>query len=313
MKFTVVVPLYNKEKYITRTIYSVLNQIHKDFELIVVDDGSTDSGSVEVSKINDPRIKLIRQSNSGVSSARNRGINEAKYDYIGFLDADDAWKPNFLETINKLIEKYSRAGAYATSYEIRRDDSDVVLPMSVLNIKKGWEGIIDDYFKLSLKSPLISASSVVIPKRAFDHLGAFSVELTRGEDLDMWCRIALNYDIAFSNKVCSTYFMDSENRACSKKVNLSYTFANYAEDILLKQKGFGNTSIYFEEYMIKEIFIKSRLYIADNKRKEARELLFKYKYTRYNKKALAKTYMLSWIIKPILNMAFNIKGEIRIK
>src|SRR5690606_6651797 len=124
----------------------------------------------------------------------------------------DAWKPDFLETIYFLIKKYPEAGAFATAYEIINNVSKKSIPKSILNVPEGWEGIIDDYFRLALKSPLISASSVVIPKKIFNKVGLFREELKRGEDLEMWCRIALDYDIAFSNKVCATYFQNADNR-----------------------------------------------------------------------------------------------------
>lgn len=88
---SVVIPLYNKDKQIAKTLYSVLKQTYPNFEVIVVNDGSTDNSLSEVSKISDSRIRLICQENKGVSAARNRGIQEAKSDYIAFLDADDEW------------------------------------------------------------------------------------------------------------------------------------------------------------------------------------------------------------------------------
>lgn len=310
MEFSIVIPLYNKEKHIARAINSVLNQTHKNFELIVVDDGSTDSGVNEVKKIKDSRIRLINQSNLGVSAARNKGISVASCDFIGFLDADDAWKPDFLETVSFLIKKYPEAGAYATAYEIIRKNSRKVIPRSVLSIPKGWEGIIDDYFRFSLKSPLITASSVVIPKKVFDKVGLFREELKRGEDLEMWCRIALDYDIAFSSKVCTTYYHNTDNRACNRKAVLSESFSNYAEDILIKGRNARNYSVYFEEYAIENIISKSRYYIVENKRKEARKLLFKYSHTKYNKKALIKTYILSFIPVSVINMLRDLRYRI---
>lgn len=83
---------------------------------------------------------------------------------------------------------------------------------------------------------MISASSVVIPKRVFSELGGFPLDIKRGEDLNMWCRIALNYDIAYFNEVCATYFYDADNRACKRKLILSECNANYAEDKLIKVK-----------------------------------------------------------------------------
>jgi len=94
--------LYNMEKSIGRTLKSILMQTLQDFEVIVVDDGSTDDGAREVSKFDDPRICLIRQENQGVSAARSRGIREARSDLVAFLDADDEWLPTFLETILRL-------------------------------------------------------------------------------------------------------------------------------------------------------------------------------------------------------------------
>ena len=289
----------------------MLNQSYRKFEIIVVDDGSTDSGVIEVKKINDSRIRLVQQINLGVSSARNKGISLAKYNFVGFLDADDAWKPDFLETIYFLIKKYPEAGAFATAYEIINNVSKKSIPKSILNVPEGWEGIIDDYFRLALKSPLISASSVVIPKKIFNKVGLFREELKRGEDLEMWCRIALDYDIAFSNKVCASYFQNADNRACNRKAVLSESFSNYAEDILKIGRNAKNYSFYFEEYAIENIISKARYYINENKRRDARKLLYKYRYTKYNKKALMKTYMLSWLPKSIITMLINIRNKKR--
>ena len=293
--FTVVIPLFNKERHIERAVRSVINQTFQDFEIIVVDDGSTDNSVEEVLKIKDNRIKLIKQKNGGVSSARNKGIDESRFEYIAFLDADDAWKPNFLESINGVIEQYPKAGAYCTSYDIKRENEGLIASPNFVNFKEDWDGVIDDYFKYALIAPLISASSVVIPKSVFICLGGFPVMIKRGEDLDMWIRIALNYDIIYLNRICATYYQNADNRACNKKVEVKYTIASFAENLLTKGRELGNTSRYFEEYMIKIIISKARYLIEENNRKEARKLLYKYRYTKLNKKALIKTIILSYI------------------
>ena len=102
---SVVIPLYNKAPYIDRALRSVLAQTFQDFEVIIVDDGSTDGGAKIVKSTTDKRIKLIQQKNSGVSAARNRGIQESKSKLIAFLDADDEWKSRFLEVILRLRKK----------------------------------------------------------------------------------------------------------------------------------------------------------------------------------------------------------------
>lgn len=93
---SVVIPLYNKEKQIKRTLQSVLTQTFQDFEIVIVNDGSTDNSVIEVEKLKDPRIRLVHQKNAGVSAARNKGIEEAKYELIAFLDADDEWQSEYL-------------------------------------------------------------------------------------------------------------------------------------------------------------------------------------------------------------------------
>lgn len=115
--FSVVIPLYNKQNYIKETIKSVLNQTFQDFEIVIVNDGSKDDSVKVVESIQDDRIKLVHQENSGVSVARNMGIKEANAKYIAFLDADDLWLPEFLQTIYELIQNFPDAGLYATAYK----------------------------------------------------------------------------------------------------------------------------------------------------------------------------------------------------
>jgi glycosyltransferase involved in cell wall biosynthesis len=101
--FSVVIPLYNKEKIITRTIESVIHQTKQNFEIIVIDDGSTDGSARRVRELQCDRIHLIQQPNGGIGPARNRGVQESRYEYIVFLDADDAFLPDHLEEIQKIM------------------------------------------------------------------------------------------------------------------------------------------------------------------------------------------------------------------
>jgi len=211
---SIVIPLYNKERHIAWAIQSVLGQTYGDFELIVVDDGSKDEGAKVVESFTDPRVRLIHQENAGASAARNRGITEARAELIAFLDADDEWMPEHLETILRLVKNYPECGAYATAYEVvitqhrRRTPEFKDIP------KSPWEGIIPNYFRSALGPLPVWTSAVAVWRRTFNQVGFFPVGVRRGEDLDMWCRIALKYRIAFSNYVTAVYFQDAMNRVC---------------------------------------------------------------------------------------------------
>src|SRR5690606_39502546 len=157
---SVVIPLYNKELRIANTIYSALSQTFKDFEIVVVDDGSKDNSVNEVKKIYDARIRIISQKNKGVSAARNKGVKEAKYKWIAFLDGDDLWKENHLVEILKMMDKYPDRNVYVTSFEYSDGRYMYKLPRNVEIFK------IDNYFKESLKEYLICTDVIVINKRS---------------------------------------------------------------------------------------------------------------------------------------------------
>lgn len=208
---SIVVPLYNKGHYIANTLNSILAQSFKNFEVIVINDGSTDEGPDIVKKylLNDSRIRLISQYNSGVSAARNRGIAEAKSDIIAFLDADDVWKPCFLETIITLISSFPQAGAYSTSFAIVYPSGKVTIPDFSGIPEAPWEGIIPNYFRAALSVAICNSSNTAVPKSIFSKVGLFPEGSPIGEDLDLWARIALEFPIAFSTKVCSKYHLNA--------------------------------------------------------------------------------------------------------
>lgn len=245
IKYSVVIPLFNKEKHIKRAIKSVLNQTIKNFELLIVDDGSTDNSLKEAKKIIDSRVRIIKQENMGVSAARNKGINEARNNFIGFLDADDEWKPNFLTTIEELIKNFPKAGAYATSYYIKIKDGIVKKPPCEQFFSKKWQGILDDYFKYAINGPIITASSVVVPKEVFVKVGYFPLGIKKGEDLEMWRRIAIIFDIVYSNRSCAVYHLDATNRACEKEHKLVDSIASFPEEMFLELEKRTQLSSYY--------------------------------------------------------------------
>ena len=216
IKFSIVVPLYNKGDEIARTLNSILAQTYTDYEVVVVDDGSTDNGPDIVRKFTDERIRLISQENGGVSVARNRGRSEAAYEYVSFLDADDEWKPHYLETVRNLILQYPEAGAFATAYEIVDTDKVVSIPRFNSIPKAPWDGYIPSYFKSALGVPPVWTSAVTIPKYVFDAVGGFPEGVVLGQDKEVWERVAMKYKIAFTNTIGATYYLDASNRSCNR-------------------------------------------------------------------------------------------------
>jgi glycosyltransferase involved in cell wall biosynthesis len=209
---SVVIPLYNKEKSIYRTIRSVQNQTEQRFEIIVVNDGSTDNSVSVVQGLLDSG-RIINQKNAGSSAARNRGVLEAQTDLIAFLDADDEWKPGFLSHILRLRNNFPDCGAYATFYEnIQTNGRVSYLPLHEIP-PEPWIGILPDFFQILQRYPF-NSSSVAVPKKVFNDLGGFPVGVNRGEDSIMWIRLGANYPIAYSPSRQSIYHQDAENRVC---------------------------------------------------------------------------------------------------
>jgi len=207
---SVVVPLYNKEKNITDAINSILNQSYQNFEIIVVNDGSTDNSPAFLNRIKDNRITVINQENKGVSCARNNGIKKAKFEYIGLLDADDLWDPSFLNEIFNLISEFPEASLYGSGYSFQNNGSDIFSPE--LGLPANFKGIFD-YFVKAKDNTLFTSSSVVFKKQEFTEIGEFDTKLVRGEDIDLWIRFALYKKVAFNNKPLAIYKTSAENRA----------------------------------------------------------------------------------------------------
>jgi len=196
---SIVMPLYNKEAEVMRSVNSVLKQAVPDWELIIVNDGSTDKGPDIVRAVKDKRIRIIEQSNQGVSAARNKGIAEARAGLIAFLDADDEWAPDFLETILRLKDKFPDCAVCATSYYITHGN-DRKRNAILRGIKSSETDFrMTNYFEVAIQSdPPISSSSVAVSRKAILSVDGFPVGIRDGEDLLTWARLAIKYNIAYS-------------------------------------------------------------------------------------------------------------------
>ena len=244
--FSVIIPLYNKAPYVEKAIRSVAAQTFREFELIVIDDGSTDIAAPQppkggagltysdIEQLIDGKGILIKQKNSGVSTARNNGVALASYPYICFLDADDWWAPTFLEEMKALIEEFPEAGIYGTGYYIVKHSR---IRVATIGVDDGFEKGEIDYCRVYAKTlcmPLWTGA-VCIPKPVFEEEKGFKPALKLGEDFDLWIRIALKHKVVLLNKPLAYYNQDVEqvNRGVvDEKIYEPSTFVTFNLDYL---------------------------------------------------------------------------------
>lgn len=181
-------------------------QTFQGFVVIIVNDGSTDGSkeSVErfIGKLGDregERLRILDQENQGVAAARNRGIEETEAELVAFLDADDEWMPQFLESIMRLRQNFPECDVFATNYVMKKS-KDVVLETRLRGLPEGsWEGVLENYFRVAAKSdPPLCSSAVAVTKRAIKAVRGFPIGITSGEDLLTWARLAAQFQIAYS-------------------------------------------------------------------------------------------------------------------
>lgn len=306
LSFTVVIPLYNKAIYIKKSLYSTLNQQYKNFEVIVVDDGSTDGGGNIVRQAGDDRVRLIRQKNQGVSAARNKGIKNAKNSLIAFLDADDEWKSNHLEVLAGLAAKFPKMGAYATAYRKKEEDGRSWIPDFKAISPESREGIVQDYFKAACSGPEIMwTSAVAVWKEVFAKIGDFRIDIRNGEDADMWLRIALKYPIAFSREVTAIYYLGTENSAINRaKRETDFRSHYFTEWPIMMTKEHS----YLNEYIVKkQLILLTELYLSGY-RKQVRSILTGIK-TKIHKRAKLKLYLKTFFKVRTLSKLSKIKKK----
>lgn len=279
--FTVVIPLYNKEKYIADAIHSVLSQTEANFELVIVDDGSTDSGVCVVNGITDSRIRLVPQPNSGVSCARNRGIMESTGKYICFLDADDTWTDSFLETVKNLFEEFPTAKMACPSYQMKYEKR-LVTPIWK-SVSETGNSLVRDFFEMASASCwIMNSSCVAVELEALRDMEYFFPEKERVyEDFDLWIRLGEKYPVAHSPKICAVYnrITDSNARK-SRKIVYSQTYMNTLYNMFLDPKRTSEQKEWILQIIDRRMvpYIFSCMMVGE--KKKAKKILKDWKPTR---------------------------------
>lgn len=225
---SVVIPLYNKEKSIGATLQSVCAQTFTDFEVIVVDDGSTDKGGEIAEGYTDPRIRVIHKPNGGVCSARNRGIQESQGEYVALLDADDQWDGQYLQEQVLMVRDFPEAAMWGINFA-ELSDGKLIRKLGT-GLPEGYRGYVENYFQMPGRvSDLFCSSSVVIRRDVFDKVGMFDENLKYSEDIDMWFRIISTNPVAFYDNYMVWYLYDAENRAMNRTRTLKYWLPFYVD------------------------------------------------------------------------------------
>lgn len=226
-KFSVVISVYNKAGYIADTLKSVLAQTVQDFEIVILNDGSTDeSESVIRPFIDDSRVRFYSEENKGAAAGRNYVIQKAQGEYIALLDADDIWKPFYLEEQLKLIEKYPSNNIFATNSEILKKGNTSRRRFSVDLSNK--EPVIVNYFEASNLDSILHSSTTVVKREVFDTVGLYDTNIKSGQDTDLYVRMGLRYKVVFSPKICVQYrVIENSLFRSSKKLSEKPSFEAY--------------------------------------------------------------------------------------
>ena len=245
-KVSVVIPAYNAMKYLPATVESVLQQTFTDFEVLIINDGSSDNILEWTTQITDPRVRVISQENKGLSGARNTGINNSSGEYIAFIDADDLWLPSKLEKQVKSLDNNPQAGLVYT-WTAWTDETGKPTGVIVASDIEGyvWEQMV-------VNDKISNGSSAMVRRICFDKVGLFDTELTSSEDRDMWIRLAAHYHFAVVKEPLTLYRRHSQSMSKNRPKMLKNirrvfekTFESVPTELLyLRNRSYGWINLY---------------------------------------------------------------------
>lgn len=266
---SVIIPLYNKDFSISNTLSSVLSQTYSKFEIIIINDGSTDSSIDRVRQFSDSRIQLFNQENKGAAMARNLGIEKAKGELIAFLDADDYWFPNHLEEIVRLYNDYPNCGIYCSRYSMKISKNKILNIDYGSHLNSDYRGIVKDIFSSSMYYRVALTSALAIPKKIFSPNFMFNPKVSSGQDLELFTKIALEHNVAITNLKTIEYNFALENQLSktpiTKKALLDFNQFKEAELSNLSLKKY--LDLYRTEYALQFRIAgdikKSKLYLNE--------------------------------------------------
>lgn len=264
-KVSVVIPAYNAMKYLPKTLDSVLQQTFADFEILIVNDGSSDNISQWASSVKDPRVRLISQENQGLPGARNTGIENAQGEYIAFVDADDLWAPTKLEKQVSCLDERPKVGLVYT-WTVLVDENDNPTGRIFASNFEGsvWRNLLET-------NEMNNSSSSMVRRCCFEQVGLFDRSLKSAEDMDMWLRLAANYQFAVVKEPLTFYRQHSSSMSNNRPIviqsmrtvierafqsapfellflrNRAYSYINMCSAWLALKEGDHKKAIYFRQ------------------------------------------------------------------
>jgi glycosyltransferase involved in cell wall biosynthesis len=249
-KVSVIIPTYNRAQLIIRSVQSVLNQTYKNFELIVIDDGSSD-GTKDVLTPYMDCIRYFYQENKGISAARNRGLQEAKGDYIAFLDSDDEWVPEKLAIQVKIMDENPSIGIIHNKLVIVNENNQQIGTKPKSDSSNVFHELIETLGDLP-------TSSILIRKECFDKVGIFDESLPTMEDFEMWLRIAQYYNIYEYRNRCLAYSHRHAGQITRDKIKVYYGLVSLDKKILKQFPNIHTKAV--NKRLAKNLYILSRAY-----------------------------------------------------
>jgi len=301
-EISVIIPVYNKEKYIKNTLKSVLRQDFTDYEIIIIDDGSTDRSIEIIKELNLPDIQIIQQANQGVAVARNKGAEMATGKILSFLDADDLWLPNHLSEIKKLSENFKEAAFFATAYQIKYQNG---LKDFVYKFTPSYQ-LLSQYYQYSYRFPLFFTSNFAVKKDIFQQTGGFKTGID-AEDTEYFLRLGAQYALGYATKITMIHIHKAENSL----------FAKYNTDNKIKiLKNFSSLEKKdqkLKKYLDINRYVWSIEYLSNGQKKKAERIIndIDFKNLNYKQKFLLRLSGKQLIfLKKIQN--FLLKRGIRI-
>ncbi len=306
--YSIIIPVYNGEKCIKRSIESVLKQTRNDYEIIIVDDGSTDDTVKIVKEIEDKRIKLIESFHKGVSCARNEGIRQSRGEYICFLDADDEYESIHLETIDRIINKYPEVGLYSTISLTRLFGGKTIDPNK--GIKKNIMIYERDYFDYILKyGNVINTNCVCARKTLFRKFGVFVEGATCHEDTDMWERIIIHTGIALATVTTNIRNRDYSVATRSSNRRLDTDPFNRKEEFIRDNTIPQSVLISYLRFMEHRKVHVIRTFQMNGNKRRAIQLFRELDYSMIPRSKIMLTLFCFAIPSTILESLFNIKNR----